>query len=140
MRSLRSIKQRRVKDYERYKHRRTDWIERNGPCVRCGSSDRLEIDHINREEKLYGADRLWGLSPTNPKVVSELAKCQVLCRSCHIEKSIEEGSFSLGRGNGKVAVHGTESMYSNQKCRCKECRVGHNEYMRDYRKRKKRKI
>lgn len=71
------------------KRRRQDWINTNGPCVRCSSWDDLEVDHRNHEEKLYNVSSLWALAPTNPKRVSELEKCQVLCADCHGAKTAQ---------------------------------------------------
>ncbi len=49
-------------------------------CQRCGSTERLEADHI---------EPLWlGGEPT-------FENGQVLCRVCHLRKSKEEGSFIL---------------------------------------------
>lgn len=69
------------------KRRREEWLKENGPCVKCNSWENLEIDHVDPKTKLYSVSSLWSLSPTNPKRVNELAKCQVLCSPCHKEKS-----------------------------------------------------
>ena len=65
------------------KGRRKDWIEANGPCAKCGSWDRLEVDHIDPSTKV--SHNVWGWSET--RRLEELAKCQVLCYSCHKEKT-----------------------------------------------------
>jgi 5-methylcytosine-specific restriction endonuclease McrA len=59
--------------------RRAAWLAENGPCVRCGSTDQLEVDHRDRREKVMQTRALWSLAPTNPARIAELAKCQVLC-------------------------------------------------------------
>jgi hypothetical protein len=59
----------------------------NGPCCKCGSWERLEVDHRNPEEKHLNPRALWSLSPQNPRRIAELAKCQVLCHECHKEKT-----------------------------------------------------
>lgn len=54
-------------------------------CVRCGGTDSLELDHIDRATKIHHAIWSWA----EPRRNAELAKCQVLCRSCHQVKSEE---------------------------------------------------
>lgn len=66
--------------------RRSEWIAANGPCKHCGGTDRLEVDHIDPHQKI--SHRVW--SWTLEKRAAELAKCQVLCRSCHQAKSIQD--------------------------------------------------
>ena len=56
-----------------------------GQCVECGATERLQFDHIDPRHKSFEiADRLaqyaW------PRIMVELAKCQLLCERCHIEK------------------------------------------------------
>lgn len=78
------------------KSRRDAWLLENGPCKKCGSPERLEVDHIVAATKApflkkgMGSKRrnLWGLA--TPKRLKELAKCQVLCHSCHKLKTAEE--------------------------------------------------
>jgi len=67
--------------------RRSAWIEENGPCIKCGSSDKLEVDHIDPNEKVFNPTYVWRLCKEAREV--ELAKCQVLCHSCHVEKTNE---------------------------------------------------
>ncbi len=55
-------------------------------CVKCGSSEKLELDHINPKEKVTHRIVSW----TREKQVGELKKCQLLCERCHREKTTEE--------------------------------------------------
>lgn len=91
------------------KRQRTDWLQQNGPCVKCGSWDRLEVDHI--DPKMKSTHRIWTWSKARRAI--ELAKCQVLCYACHLAKTIEQ--------RGRVTTHATVSMYK-QGCRCNACR------------------
>jgi hypothetical protein len=75
---------------ERWHRRRNAWFTENGPCQGCGTWEDLELDHIDRA--LKEAHNIWNWSDVRREI--ELAKCQVLCRPCHIEKSILEGSIS----------------------------------------------
>jgi 5-methylcytosine-specific restriction endonuclease McrA len=92
--------------------RRQAWFDENGPCVKCGSTNNLEADHIDPKTKLYFPRVLWSMSDKNPKKISELAKLQVLCEDCHREKS-----------NAGLATsqHG-RTMYENYGCRCDICK------------------
>lgn len=65
------------------KRRRENWICHKGPCSMCGSSDNLEVDHIDPLTKI--SHRIWSWS--EERRLQELKKCQVLCRSCHLEKT-----------------------------------------------------
>lgn len=55
-------------------------------CVKCGSTESLELDHIDRSVKW--THRIWSYS--EEKRMVELAKCQILCHDCHLAKTIQE--------------------------------------------------
>lgn len=101
------------KQYQRdwLQDRRKSWISENGPCQVCGSWDSLEIDHIDPTQKEYKISTIWSRSKEVRD--KELAKCQVLCKSCHLKKTLAE------RPQPK---HGTVNMYDDHKCRCEECK------------------
>lgn len=48
-------------------------------CLICGSFDELELHHRDPSQKIHHA--IWSWSQTRRDV--ELAKCDVLCRTCH---------------------------------------------------------
>lgn len=52
-------------------------------CVQCDSTDRLELDHIDRQVKV--SHNIWSWSRERRE--AEIAKCQVLCHDCHREKT-----------------------------------------------------
>jgi hypothetical protein len=63
-----------------------------GKCVRCGSIENLEFDHIIKETKSFTIAS--SLTRFNiEKLILEVDKCQLLCRPCHITKSHEEGDW-----------------------------------------------
>ena len=77
------------REYQRHwiAKRRSDWIEANGPCP-CGSTEDLEVDHIDAASKLMNPASIWGRR--EEARLAELAKCQVLCKRCHVLKSLPE--------------------------------------------------
>lgn len=102
--------------------RRNTWFQVNGPCVKCGSWENLELDHIN--PKLKVTHRIWSWSQSKREV--ELSKCQVLCKICHKEKTSNEKRERYSK-NWK---HGTLTGYYNRKCRCDSCKGTYHKYRR----------
>lgn len=105
--------------------RRQDWIDEHGPCAKCGSNDRLEVDHVDFSQKSMNVSAVWGMSPKNPKRIAELAKCQVLCHPCHLEKTYVM--------DFPPVPHGVNSRYTKHKCRCPECTDAHRVHNARYR-------
>lgn len=71
---------------------RRDTFWKGKSCLKCGSTTKLELDHIERGTKdailcKHPGD-IWHWSNTRRDL--ELAKCQVLCKICHREKSNSE--------------------------------------------------
>jgi len=100
--------------------RRRLWF-RNKVCANCGTKEHLELDHIDPTQKVD--HRIWSWSWA--RIIAETAKCQVLCQSCHIEKTMKERDAGL--------VHGTNNGYEYYKCRCESCRKAHNENVNEWR-------
>lgn len=104
-----------------------------GVCKHCGSSDNLELDHIDRHTKEFVVSQ-YGRSVSKDKFWDEVNKCQLLCKSCHIKKGYESEDIIK-------AEHGGFSMYQRHKCRCDICVEAYNkkarEYKREWRARKK---
>jgi 5-methylcytosine-specific restriction endonuclease McrA len=95
--------------------RRDAFIEsRGGVCVKCGSADRLEVDHIDRNKKTMRASSIWSRNQTSQVVLDELANCQVLCHDCHQQKTNAER-------RAHITEHGTYAMYKTVGCRCEPC-------------------
>jgi 5-methylcytosine-specific restriction endonuclease McrA len=110
--------QKREYDRLRASTARAVWVaEQGGVCVKCGSSEQIEIDHVDPSAKEYKIATIWSRKKEIRE--AELAKCQLLCYSCHKEKTITE--------NIKEFEHGTFSMYQSRKCRCQECRAANAE-------------
>lgn len=116
-------------DKKRYAEFRKEIVKiLGGKCAHCGSVKKLEIDHINpKSKKIEIGKRLrsWTL-----KLEKELAKCQLLCKPCHIAKTITDCGKNFAKG-----FHGTIS--SHRYCRCRECKDAYNVYLREYRRKRK---
>ena len=115
----------RQREYQRVwiAKRREKWLD-DKSCVICGSTDRLEIDHIDRSQKWK--HNFWSYSWD--KINAELAKCQVLCWKHHKDKTVSE----LKRQ--EPYEHGTNLGYAKMKCGCAPCKTAKREYQRQYRK------
>ncbi|MCV7381583.1 hypothetical protein BST11_25535 [Mycobacterium alsense] len=85
-------------------------------CAECGSRAELQVDHIDPRTK--ASHRIWSWSEV--RLRAELDKCQVLCRTCHEAKSIEQQRITHHRVPYR---HGTPSMYNRHGCRCGLCRL-----------------
>ena len=59
-----------------------------GKCVKCGTTERLEFDHIDRTTKKYNITRK--VDRTFDILKEELDKCQLLCYDCHKVKTKSE--------------------------------------------------
>ncbi|WNM75306.1 HNH endonuclease [Mycobacterium phage Auspice] len=98
-------------------------------CAMCGAGEELELDHIDPTKKVD--HRIW--SWTDARRSEELAKCQVLCASCHKKKTGEQ--WYANRSVSENAHHGTSRRYRKMKCRCGLCRLGNTNRSRALRQR-----
>lgn len=90
--------------------RRAAWIEAaGGRCVKCGGTERLEVDHIDPASKEIEIAALWMRRVETRE--RELAKCQLLCRACHHAKNAME----------QPPRHGLRGW--RRGCRCLTCRA-----------------
>lgn len=104
----------------RYAERRSWAIAQlGGVCCRCGSTEDLELDHINRSEKLFEVSlAVYKRRLDDPELLAELRKCQVLCTRCHTKKSVAERSVEHGGG-----------LSGKRNCKCELCRAKMRQYM-----------
>lgn len=104
--------------------RRAKWLDANGPCGRCGSTEELEVHHLDPEAKVD--HRVWSWSAA--RQAAELAKCVVLCSPCHKDET---------RAQRETITHGTHAGYSGpHACRCEPCTAAHAKYERERRARR----
>ena len=110
---------------KRYRERRAHAIDAlGGKCARCGSQDQLELDHVDRSTKRGDLGKLF--TQGEARYLNELAKCQLLCSACHIEKTRSEISVEHGGG-----------LSGKRNCKCAPCRIKKNEYMREWKRTKR---
>lgn len=113
----------KIREYQRdwVMSRRLTYIQKlGGKCISCGSTDKLEFHHRNRQEKF--SHRIWSW-----KIELELSKCDLLCSKCHWDHTCKERSY-------KNNIHGTDALYRNG-CKCIDCKAAHSTRIANWRKR-----
>ena len=100
-------------------------------CQVCKSTENLEFNHIDRSTKLItlsgkGLDGKW------ETILKELDKCELLCHTCHLEKTREQyKNKEIRPWNDKTHLpylHGTTRSYEEISCRCEDCRYAKKLY------------
>ena len=75
----------------KYKHDNQVWFKETklkdvaSGCVKCGhKGDPSEFDyhHIDPSTKIFAVSDMLG-TYGRPKVIAEMAKCEIMCKSCH---------------------------------------------------------
>lgn len=104
------------KDKEQQRKYQREWMAKrrsdffaDKSCVKCGSSEDLELDHIDPSTKV--SHRIWSWS--QKKRDEELAKCQILCDACHREKTSAFLDSQI--------KHGSYKMRNKHGCKCDLC-------------------
>ena len=86
-------------------------------CVKCGSRKEMQLDHKDPDQKV--SHRIWSWSKERRD--AEIAKCQVLCYECHLDKTIKENSRPITHGNSGY----------DRFCRCERCKTAHSKRMKE---------
>ena len=74
-----------------------------GKCVGCGTTEKLQFDHIDRHKKAFCISK--HLASKIDKLIEEAEKCQLLCDDCHkIKTSINHDANCLAEGKRVVNV------------------------------------
>lgn len=90
-----------------------------GKCKKCGTEKDLQFDHINRKEKNFTISKLWSIS--EKRFWEEVKKCQLLCVTCHRQKTLKDMGWSDGHN-----THGTLTSY--RYCKCQLCKKAKSEW------------
>lgn len=117
----------------RYHRRRSEFIKsRGGVCELCYSvGPDFEIDHVDQNSKSFDIAKAFA-SWSDARLKPELDKSQVLCVTCHREKT----RLDLAKRFGQRThwEHGTLGGY--RYCRCPDCKKAKSDYSKTHRKTK----
>lgn len=111
---------------ERRKNIRLKILEQLGnKCSICGSSFDLEVNHVDRKQKVNSISRMYDYPW---EVISEeIKKCNLLCKACHVSYTAKQWANGEiqppNKGVRRQYEHGTLGMYNNRGCRCEECKI-----------------
>lgn len=97
-----------------------------GACVSCGSDDRLQFDHVDWRTKKFNVAQNWAMKD-RVAFQDELNKCQLLCSTCHDEKTKIDKS-EMDRPD---FTHGTMYAWMKRKCECTPCVVSKTKWNAD---------
>jgi hypothetical protein len=70
-------------------------------CASCGATENLHFDHIDPSTKINAVGNLATCSGFD-KCYQEALKCQLLCKSCHKKKSIENHDYTSTAKNHRL--------------------------------------
>lgn len=94
-------------------------------CVQCGTTRGLEFDHIDPATKSIAISDAIAACWAWERLLTELAKCQLLCHDHHREKTLLSRRWN----------HGTVNGYQKKGCRCLECTQRYAQHIEDRRRR-----
>jgi 5-methylcytosine-specific restriction endonuclease McrA len=106
------------KEYEKkwLANRRLEYFK-DKKCVKCDSTEDLQLDHIDPKTKI--SHRIWSWSKKRRE--EELKKCQPLCKKCHTDKSALENRIRM------IDVPNLKARRLNEE-QVKEIRLNINKY------------
>lgn len=79
-----------------------------GACTQCCTTEALDFDHVDPKTKLFNVTS--GGSVSAERFWTEVAKCQLLCRPHHEEKTSSEKSKS-GESHGLAKLRELDVLY-----------------------------
>ena len=82
-------KQRHALNSSRYKRKLYDWyieIKSQESCIICGENDpnKLHFHHRDPKTKVMSVSDMVNWKHAKQKILDEMAKCDIMCASCHI--------------------------------------------------------
>ncbi len=88
--SVAIVYSKRLKYMRRYRAEKRVYLnalKASSGCVRCGESDPycLQFHHRDRKTKERTISRLYSGTWGMPRILSEIAKCDVICANCHLK-------------------------------------------------------
>ena len=123
-----------MKDYmsNRRANRRKKLLSLLGnACEKCGSKEDLEFNHKDLRLKSFSLSG-YNLDTSWDKIMKELEKCELLCRSHHLEATrVQYKNGEIRPWNDKRYVPyicGTVRSYQEIKCKCELCRKAKSLY------------
>lgn len=118
-----TIEQHRISELARYHRRRNNAIQTlGGKCVVCGTTENLELDHIDPKTKSFGISQMW--SVRLERFQKELGKCQLLCKKHHVEKTKNDSTYTETHSY-------TRYMNKKYKCRCDVCKAEYSKWRKN---------
>lgn len=103
----------------KYARNRKEWFKNHGPCVDCGSTENLELDHVDPLQKESHTVWLW----EKTRREKELAKCVARCHTCHVKRHRELRRLTIQRPPVPLThpqmKHGIGRYHAG--CRCDVC-------------------
>jgi 5-methylcytosine-specific restriction endonuclease McrA len=114
----------------RYLKRRRDKAKAflGGKCASCASTTSLEFDHIEPSTKEIDISSAIALHWSWNRLMQELTKCQLLCKSCHVEKT---------RKDKPPVKCGSYWTYKKHGCRCAACTAANSARIKRWKDRAK---
>ena len=83
-----------------------EFLQKN-PCVDCGEPNplKLSFDHIN-DNKSFNIANSVRMGYSEERIFKEIAKCEVRCFNCHMERTAIKGNFIrhilLNKSNNQI--------------------------------------
>lgn len=67
-------------------------LKRGLKCARCSENHPacLDFHHRDRNSKLYTVSYMAGMGKSKPRILEEIAKCDILCANCHKKLHYDE--------------------------------------------------
>ncbi len=84
---------------ERRKRKTLEWIkgQREKPCTDCGGGFPpwvMQFDHLPGQTKLFNVGDRAARSYSLDKLRREIAKCELVCANCHINRTYQRKQYS----------------------------------------------